>query len=212
MFDWSPYLIGGGTRPDAMTGLHSDFATALATMFSAAPEDIRQNLRINSAYRDTQTQQRLWDEALKKYGSPEAARKWVAPPGRSQHNHGMAADLKYLSPAAQEWVAANAARYGLAFPLSNENWHVELAGARGTQMADVPPSKRPPSAEPGILPREEMPSPTWGDRAGILGDALMASMPEPAQTPQIMQVQVAPYQPVKRDQLAIYQRLFGSLG
>ena len=55
----------------------------------------------------------------------------MAPPGKSQHNHGNAADLKYLSPEAKAWVHANAARYGLAFPLANEDWHVELAAARG---------------------------------------------------------------------------------
>jgi hypothetical protein len=55
----------------------------------------------------------------------------VAPPGNSQHNHGNAADLGYLSPDALEWAHTNAGKYGLAFPLKNENWHIELAGARG---------------------------------------------------------------------------------
>ncbi|RPJ83209.1 MAG: hypothetical protein EHM13_08005 [Acidobacteria bacterium] len=43
----------------------------------------------------------------------------------------MAADLQYASPAARKWAHENAAQYGLAFPLGNEDWHVELAGARG---------------------------------------------------------------------------------
>lgn len=211
MFDWTPYLMGGGTRPDAMTGLNPEFNLALQTMFAAAPEEVRQSLRINSAYRDTAVQQKLWDEALAKYGTPELARKWVAPPGKSQHNHGNAADLKYLSPAAREWVQANAAQHGLAFPLSNEDWHIELAGARA-QPAPKLQYNVPESG--GVLPAsmgKEVPSATWSDKAGILGNALMATMQSQPEAPQIMPVQVQPYQPVKRDPLAIYQRLFGSL-
>lgn len=79
------------------------------------------------------------------------------------------------------------------------------------RRAPEPPSKMPGAAT-GVFPQTNTAPLTWGDRAGILGDALMASMPAPAQAPQIMPMQVAPYQPVKRDPLAIYQRLFGSLG
>ena len=130
-FDWASYAVGGATRPDSFTGMNSDFNTALMQMFSDAPEEVRAALRVSSGYRSNDRQAQLWDEALKKYGSPEAARKWVAPPGNSQHNHGNAADLKYMSPAAKEWVRQNAGRYGLAFPLNNEDWHIELASARG---------------------------------------------------------------------------------
>ncbi len=86
----------------------------------------------------------------------------------------------------------------------------------GVTHADMRRSPEPPSKMPaaatGVFPQTNTAPLTWGDRAGILGDALMASMPAPAQAPQIMPMQVAPYQPVKRDPLAIYQRLFGSLG
>lgn len=129
-FDFTPYAQGGAAaRPDSFTGLQDPFQQALARMLQDAPAEVK--IGITSGYRSPEVQQRLWEEALAKYGSEEEARKWVAPPGRSQHNHGNAADLKFMSPAAQEWVHQNAARYGLAFPLSNEAWHVELAGARG---------------------------------------------------------------------------------
>lgn len=126
---WASYAQGGAAaRPDSFTGLAEPFSQALMRMLQEAPAEVR--IGINSAYRSPETQERLWKEALAKYGSEAEARKWVAPPGRSQHNHGNAADLKYLSPEAQAWVHQNAERYGLAFPLSNEPWHVELAGAR----------------------------------------------------------------------------------
>lgn len=128
-FDFTPYASGGAAaRPDSFTGMADPFQQALARMLQDAPAEVK--IGITSGYRSPEVQQRLWEEALAKYGSEAEARKWVAPPGKSQHNHGNAADLKYLSPAAQEWVHANAEKYGLAFPLNNEAWHVELAGAR----------------------------------------------------------------------------------
>lgn len=128
MVDLSKYLTGGAAgRADSLSGLNPQFQSALAQMFEAAPG----GLQIKSAYRSPALQAKLYQDALAKYGSPEAARKWVAPPGRSQHGHGNAVDLGYLSPEAKQWAHANAAQYGLSFPLSNEDWHVELAGARG---------------------------------------------------------------------------------
>jgi hypothetical protein len=61
-----------------------------------------------------------------------AARKWVAPPGSSNHNHGEAVDLKY-GKGASEWVHANAEKYGLYFPMGHEPWHVEQIGGRRQQ-------------------------------------------------------------------------------
>lgn len=139
-FDFSPYARGGAAaRPDSFTGMADPFQQALAQMLQDAPADVK--LGINSGYRSPETQKRLWEEALAKYGSEAEARKWVAPPGKSQHNHGNAADLDFMSPAAQEWVHANAERYGLAFPLSNEDWHIELAGARPGQSPPTAPTQ-----------------------------------------------------------------------
>jgi hypothetical protein len=89
------------------------------------------NLQIGSGYRSVERQAQLWQQALQKYGSPEAARKWVAPPGRSMHNSGKAADLwvngKQISRNSKEgeWAHANAAKYGLHFRMGNEPWHIE---------------------------------------------------------------------------------------
>lgn len=126
----SSYAVDGAARPDSFSRMHPRFSTALADMFAAAPPEIQSKLRVSSGYRSPERQGELFEAALAKYGSPAAARRWVAPPGHSMHNHGLAADLKYLSPAARDWAHANASRFGLAFPLDNENWHIELAGAR----------------------------------------------------------------------------------
>lgn len=129
--DLSKFAIGGAMRPDSFTGMNPDFLNALTTLIASAPPEIQQNIRINSGYRSPERQKQLWEQALQKYGSPEKARKWVAPPGRSFHNHGTAADLKFLNDAAKAWVHQNAGQFGLAFPLANEPWHIELQGNRG---------------------------------------------------------------------------------
>lgn len=143
------FAVGGATRPDSFSGLSPEFAGSLAAMFSGAPPDVQNVLRISSGYRSPERQGQLWQAALAKYGSPEAARKWVAPPGRSNHNHGQAVDLKFLDPRAQAWVHANAKQYGLHFPLSNENWHIEPIGARGGQGGMQPGTSLPMMAQAG---------------------------------------------------------------
>lgn len=110
--------------------LDPDFSDRLATMLQEAPEEVRNAVSVDSGYRSEEHQRRLWNAALAKYGSVRKARKWVAPPGHSYHGKGLAVDLKYASPQAREWIRDNAKKYGLHFPLANENWHIELAGSR----------------------------------------------------------------------------------
>lgn len=127
-----------GKGAEAVDGLTESFAANLSAMFEDAPPGIRDGLQIGSGYRSEERQAELFAEAVKKYGSPEAARKWVAPPGSSQHNHGNAVDIWYngqrldKAPAeVRDWVHANAGAYGLRFPMSWEAWHIEPANARG---------------------------------------------------------------------------------
>lgn len=120
-------------------------ADNLDALFESAPSNIRDGLQVGSGYRSVERQTQLWNEALAKYGSAAEARKWVAPPGRSQHNHGNAVDIWYngvrldKAPAeVREWVHANAGNFGLHFPLGNEAWHIEPAGVRGKGVAPKP--------------------------------------------------------------------------
>lgn len=140
MNDLARFLAGGAAgRADSLSGLNPDFQNALAQFFAGAPGGVT----INSAYRSPDLQRQLWESALQRYGSEAEARRWVAPPGRSQHNHGMAVDLGYADDEARQWAHENAARFGLAFPLSNEDWHLELASARSGAPAssqNAPPS------------------------------------------------------------------------
>lgn len=82
-----------------------------------------------SGFRSTEKQQQLWDAALKKYGDPEVADNWVARPGKSNHNKGIATDLGFRDAAARRWAHDNAARFGLHFPMEWEPWHIEPMGS-----------------------------------------------------------------------------------
>jgi hypothetical protein len=81
-------------------------------------------LRVGSGTRSNAHQTELWQAALKKYGSAKAARKWVAPPGTSMHEFGLAADLK----GDLGWAHKNADKHGLYFPMSWEPWHIQGQG------------------------------------------------------------------------------------
>lgn len=145
----SRQFLMGRTDKDSshIAGLTDVFSVKLSRFFQAAPPEIRDRLGIYSGARSNERQAELWQEALKKYGSVEEARRWVAPPGKSEHNSGNAADLafdgqslKNAPPEVVKWVHENAEKYGLKFPLGNENWHIEDSGTRGgTQTAYIDP-------------------------------------------------------------------------
>lgn len=168
--------------PDTSQSLHSLFAyrnaptgdvdTMLAQLqpgFADHLQDLIQDqgdqgntVGIGSGYRDNAKQAQLYAAALAKYGSPAVARLWVAPPGASNHNRGVAADLQYSSPQGMAAVRAAAPDYGLTFPLGNENWHIEPQGIRDPGATPSPPlqamaSLAPPPAKPG---NEPMPIPS----------------------------------------------------
>lgn len=123
---------------DSIDGMQEGFGNKVAALLQAAPAGIREKLGIYSGARSNERQAELFNEAVAKYGSVAEARKWVAPPGNSQHNKGLAADLSYggqslkdAPPEVVDWLHQNAGRFGLKFPLANENWHIEDADTRG---------------------------------------------------------------------------------
>lgn len=101
--------------------MDEDFQSRLNAMIEASDGAIW----IESGDRDTETQQRLWDEAVDKYGEEEA-RNWVAPPGHSNHEKGIAADLGGDLELARQL----APQFGLYQPMSWEPWHYEPLGSR----------------------------------------------------------------------------------
>jgi hypothetical protein len=104
-----------------------------------------------SGFRSPARQAELYKAAVAKYGSEQAARKWVAPPGKSHHGFGTAVDLRYADEAARTWAHANAARYNLRFPMAHEPWHIEPIEA-GASMGAQPgvTTQQPPPSLAGI--------------------------------------------------------------
>jgi len=122
----------GGGSVVGTDGLTDNFSQRLSQfIIDARTQGI--DLNVGSGYRSYEKQKKLWEQALKKYGSPEKARKWVAPPGSSNHNKGLAVDLsssglflgKDKNVKATEWAHANAKKYGLNFRMGWEPWHIE---------------------------------------------------------------------------------------
>lgn len=108
-------------------GLDPSFAAKVRALVAASGGRVT----IVSGKRSVERQAQLWSAALRKYGSAAAARKWVAPPGRSRHNHGTAVDLGGDLALA----AKLAPQFGLHRPLKNEAWHFEPMGSRSGSTA-----------------------------------------------------------------------------
>jgi len=107
-------------NPMLVSGIQAMIAAGRAAGVSISP---------GSGYRSYEEQAQLYRDY--KAGKPGQAR--AAPPGQSNHNHGLAMDLRYGSDAARNWALANAGKFGLVFPMGDEPWHVQLANGAKTQ-------------------------------------------------------------------------------
>lgn len=118
--------------------LHKEAARAWTALVQAARADGIQHplLLPVSGFRDPKRQARLWKRALEKYKTPQKARKWVAPPGRSAHQSGRAIDFwlggknssgnvkRLRQLRSYQWMVNNAQRFGF-YPYEKEPWHWE---------------------------------------------------------------------------------------
>lgn len=173
----------------SVDGMGEQLADRVAAMMSDAPPFVQDGLDILSGYRDHDKQLKLFaDELARQGGDVAKARKNVSPASGtygsqgSQHEHGNAADLGWrgdrLSSAPKEvvdWVHANAASYGLNFPLGNENWHIETVEARK--------GSRPVSGNVAdqrvaqAFGNTEVPADLSGDNTGYVGVAPSSADP-----------------------------------
>ena len=142
-FDGSPEAnILVNQRAPSTVGQFSNLDLAFNTALQRFINGSGGRITLDNAYRSEAEQKVLYDakkleveaanpgwsqaEVLKETG------KWVAPPGQSNHQRGLAADLNFGvkgSPEREQnmlWAHDNAAEFGLGFPLGNEDWHVQL--------------------------------------------------------------------------------------
>lgn len=119
-------VLGGGGVAGGSSGMNGAFMDRLKALMAAVP-----GVSIGSGFRSNERQAELFAKAVAKYGSEAAARKWVAPPGHSMHNVGLAADLRFASPEARREAHRRAGEFGLRFRMGHEPWHVEPSEGRG---------------------------------------------------------------------------------
>lgn len=106
-----------------------------------------QLLGLTSGYRDPLVQQRLFDEEVRRCGSPASARLLVLPPEESSHVRGTALDVRPSEGA--RWLEQHGARYHLYRTYDNEWWHFEYL----PQPGRTPPRRLPhPGASASMEP------------------------------------------------------------
>jgi hypothetical protein len=98
----------------------------------AAAKSAGFSIRITSGFRSQQLQERLFNDAVKKYGSESEASKWVLPKDVSNHPWGIAIDVNYPGDRmAVKWLEENGSAFGLCRIYKNEWWHFEPVIAPG---------------------------------------------------------------------------------
>jgi len=118
---------------------------------------------VTSGYRPPWYQKRLFDAAVKKYGSEQAARKWVAPPGKSRHGKKGGQGAADVTLGGQ----LDASSDRLYRPMSWEEWHVQLTGTRELEVEPGEPELEPRELE---LPEADL------ERQGVAIDDVDASI------------------------------------
>lgn len=123
----------GRSAPASVERLDPDLREAVRDAAREARAD-GVELRITSGWRSRDHQQRLFDEAVAKYGSADEARRYVSTPDTSAHVTGDAVDIGPTE--ADDWLIQHGSDYGLCQVFANEIWHFELATEPGE---DCPP-------------------------------------------------------------------------
>ncbi|GAA0602522.1 M15 family metallopeptidase [Kribbella sandramycini] len=95
-------------------------------------------MQVTTGWRSKKYQVELMDKAIKKYGSREKAKKFVADPDESHHVTGNAVDIGPTD--ADDWLIRKGNRFGLCQTYSNEIWHFELVTTPG---GECPPMTTP---------------------------------------------------------------------
>ena len=142
-----------GVVPDGVTVFNDEFPAVtkldpglLDALRRAAKDAARNDVQfyVNSGWRSAKYQQQLLDEAIAKYGSEEAAARWVATPTTSAHVLGEAVDIGHSD--ATTWLSKHGAAYGLCQIYRNESWHYELRPAAADH--GCPPMYADPTQDP----------------------------------------------------------------
>lgn len=148
--------------PGQLQDMRGDAAAALEEMFAACKAETGVTLKAVSGYRSYQRQATIYQNKLDRVGTRERADQYVARPGASEHQLGLAMDVGQKSDDVNltssfgrtkggKWVAANCWRFGFILRYQEgwedvtgyayEPWHVRYVGKEYAQRiheADMP--------------------------------------------------------------------------
>jgi hypothetical protein len=121
-------LVEGMQRPNE---IHPQLLARFLSAQAAAKEE-GVDMSIDSGFRTVETQNYLYQNAIKKYETAEEAIKWVLPGDLSRHPWGLALDVNLNhDKSGASWLEANGATFGLCRVYENEWWHFEPLIAPG---------------------------------------------------------------------------------
>jgi D-alanyl-D-alanine carboxypeptidase len=146
-------VVGRYRQTGREVKLRADAAAALLDLMAQARAAGLTVIPI-SGFRTAAYQESLFRNAVAKYGSEDAAVRWVGRPGHSEHHTGLVVDLgEEESPAcdveppfektrAFHWLQNNAMRFGfeLSYPPNNpwgahyEPWHWRFVGTSAAKQ------------------------------------------------------------------------------
>ena len=148
--------------PGQLQDMRPDAAAALEEMFAACKAETGVTLKAVSGYRSYQRQATIYQNKLDRVGTKEKADQYVARPGASEHQLGLAMDVGQKSDDVNltssfgrtkggKWVAANCWKYGFILRYQEdwedvtgyayEPWHVRYVGKENARLiheADMP--------------------------------------------------------------------------
>jgi hypothetical protein len=131
------WALGMRFPAEDLTGLTDGALAAFSATRTEALWRHGQLLGLTSGYRDPHVQQRMFDEEVRRAGSPFLARMLVLPPAESGHVKGIALDVRPHEGA--RWLEEHGARYDLYRMYDNEWWHFEYH----PECAGMPPQRLP---------------------------------------------------------------------
>ena len=121
-------LVEGMQRPNE---IHPQLLARFLSAQAAAKEE-GVDMSIDSGFRTVDTQNYLYQRAIKEHNTPEEAIKWVLPGDLSRHPWGLALDVNLNhDKSGASWLEANGATFGLCRVYENEWWHFEPLIAPG---------------------------------------------------------------------------------
>jgi hypothetical protein len=98
----------------------------------AAAKEVGIEMSIDSGFRTIETQNYLYQRAIKEHKTAEEAKKWVLPSDLSRHPWGLALDVNLNhDKSGASWLEANGGTFGLCRVYENEWWHFEPLVAPG---------------------------------------------------------------------------------